>query len=133
MLGSPALPLGCGGRPCLHHTTEQRLRIPRVLNRRFAPRGDCAMARGIRFWNRAVRGTPPRSGVPSERNYEMLLTRSSFALLAGLSVLAAPAFVPSASAEMSDAPAMGSQNVVMVGGAAMYPSKNIVQNAVNSK
>jgi uncharacterized surface protein with fasciclin (FAS1) repeats len=29
--------------------------------------------------------------------------------------------------------AMGSQKTVMVGGAAMYPNKNIVQNAVNSK
>lgn len=28
---------------------------------------------------------------------------------------------------------MGSENTVMVGGAAMYPSKNIIQNAVNSK
>jgi len=60
-------------------------------------------------------------------------TRYRFALLAGLSVLAASAVVPSALAQMSDSPAMGSQNIVMVGGAAMYPSKNIVQNAVNSK
>lgn len=29
--------------------------------------------------------------------------------------------------------AMGGQKTVMVGGAAMYPNKNIVQNAVNSK
>lgn len=29
--------------------------------------------------------------------------------------------------------AMGAEKTVMVGGAAMYPSKNIVQNAVNSK
>lgn len=29
--------------------------------------------------------------------------------------------------------AMGAQKTVMVGGAAMYPTKNIVQNAVNSK
>ena len=28
---------------------------------------------------------------------------------------------------------MGSENTVMVGGAAMYPSKNIIENAVNSK
>src|SRR5579862_6002129 len=114
----PRLPLGRGGRPCPPHTAERRLRIPPLPNGRFAGCGDCVTAPGIRFVNRAVRGTPPRSGAPSERNYEMLLTRSSFALLAGLSVLAAPAAVRSA--EMSDSPAMGSQNIVMVGGAAMY-------------
>jgi uncharacterized surface protein with fasciclin (FAS1) repeats len=31
------------------------------------------------------------------------------------------------------APSMAKERTVMVGGAAMYPSKNIVQNAVNSK
>lgn len=36
-----------------------------------------------------------------------------------------------ASAEMTSP--MGKEKTVMVGGAAMYPSKNIVQNAVNSK
>ena len=49
-------------------------------------------------------------------------------MLAGLGTVAA---LPAVAAEMPDA--MGSQNVVMVGGAPMYPSKNIVQNAVNSK
>jgi uncharacterized surface protein with fasciclin (FAS1) repeats len=44
------------------------------------------------------------------------------ALAAGFG-LAAPAFVPPALAEMTK----------MVGGAPMYPSKNIIENAVNSK
>ncbi len=34
---------------------------------------------------------------------------------------------------MAQMPAASSEKTVMVGGAAMYPSKNIVQNAVNSK
>ncbi|UJQ96003.1 fasciclin domain-containing protein [Mariluticola halotolerans] len=34
---------------------------------------------------------------------------------------------------MMSAGAMASESTVMVGGAAMYPSKNIIENAVNSK
>jgi uncharacterized surface protein with fasciclin (FAS1) repeats len=41
--------------------------------------------------------------------------------------------VTSAGAAMAADSAMSSQKTVMVGGAAMYPTKNIVQNAVNSK
>lgn len=58
----------------------------------------------------------------------MRIRWSQLALLAGLGAVAA---LPAVAAEMPDA--MGSQNAVMVGGAPMYPSKNIVQNAVNSK
>ena len=47
----------------------------------------------------------------------------TLALAFGASLLGSLSFVPMASAEMT----------VMVGGAAMYPSKNIVENAVNSK
>jgi uncharacterized surface protein with fasciclin (FAS1) repeats len=51
-----------------------------------------------------------------------------FALLAGVAVLAVAAMisVPSYAQSMSE-------KTVTVGGAPMYPSKNIVQNAVNSK
>lgn len=58
--------------------------------------------------------------------------RSRFALIAGLCILAAPAADVSALAQMPDARGTG-QNVVMVGGAPMYPARNIVQNAINSK
>ena len=51
------------------------------------------------------------------------------ALAAG--VAAACLFGGTASAEMTSP--MGKEKTVMVGGAAMYPSKNIVENAVNSK
>jgi uncharacterized surface protein with fasciclin (FAS1) repeats len=61
----------------------------------------------------------------------MRVTR--FLLSAGFAVLAASAAGPSAWAQMSSSTLMGSEKTVMVGGAAMYPSKNIVQNAVNSK
>jgi uncharacterized surface protein with fasciclin (FAS1) repeats len=50
--------------------------------------------------------------------------------LAGALALAAVA--PAALAQ-ADHAAMGSMKTKMVGGAAMYPTKNIVQNAVNSK
>jgi len=49
-------------------------------------------------------------------------------LLAGMVLLGAAALSPVALAGSMSAPAS-----VMVGGAAMYPTKNIVQNAVNSK
>ncbi len=45
--------------------------------------------------------------------------------------LATAAIVPMAMAGQMDS--MSSHKTVMVGGAAMYPSKNIIQNAVNSK
>lgn len=51
------------------------------------------------------------------------------ALVAG--VAAACLLAGGASAQMASS--MGAEKTVMVGGAAMYPSRNIVQNAVNSK
>jgi uncharacterized surface protein with fasciclin (FAS1) repeats len=54
------------------------------------------------------------------------------ALALGLSIaLATVAVAPMAMAGQMDS--MHMQKTVMVGGAAMYPSKNIVQNAMNSK
>jgi uncharacterized surface protein with fasciclin (FAS1) repeats len=53
---------------------------------------------------------------------------STLALLAGMALtaaLAVPAF--------AQTPGGNAGNTVMVGGAPMYPSKNIVENAVNSK
>ncbi|WIG55804.1 MAG: fasciclin domain-containing protein [Rhodanobacteraceae bacterium] len=52
------------------------------------------------------------------------------ALAVGLSLALAIGTLP-AFAQMSSG--MGSENTVMVGGAAMYPSRNIVQNAIHSK
>ena len=52
----------------------------------------------------------------------------------GLALIAAMAFFASSSfAQMDSKMDSKSENTVMVGGAAMYPSKNIVENAVNSK
>ena len=54
-------------------------------------------------------------------------------LAIGLSMaLATAAVVPMAMAAQMDS-SMGMQKSVMVGGAAMYPTKNIIENAVNSK
>jgi len=54
------------------------------------------------------------------------------ALIIGLSIaLSSAAVVPVAMAGSMDS--MSMQKTVMVGGAAMYPSKNIIENAVNSK
>jgi uncharacterized surface protein with fasciclin (FAS1) repeats len=52
-------------------------------------------------------------------------------MLAAVALPLALAAVP-AIAQMSGG-SMSSENTVMVGGAPMYPSKNIIQNAVNSK
>ena len=55
------------------------------------------------------------------------------ALAVGLSLaLATVAVVPMALAGQMDS-SMSMQKTVMVGGAAMYPTKNIIENAVNSK
>ena len=57
---------------------------------------------------------------------------SNCLMSAGLAVLTLSAIVP-ASAQTAKPVAMASEKTVMVGGAAMYPSKTIVENAVNSK
>jgi len=53
------------------------------------------------------------------------------ALALGLTAALAVGMMPLAFAQMSGG--MNSQHTVMVGGAAMYPSRNIVQNAIHSK
>ena len=50
-----------------------------------------------------------------------------------IAYLAAAAFSALALTATITAPASAEEKTVMVGGAAMFPSKNIVQNAVNSK
>lgn len=61
----------------------------------------------------------------------MQINRSAGLLCASLAVAAAIGLMPPASHAAGDA--MAKEKTVMVGGAAMYPSKNIVENAVNSK
>ena len=50
-----------------------------------------------------------------------------------IALLSAAAFSVLAITSTIVAPARAEEKTVMVGGAAMYPSKNIIQNAVNSK
>jgi len=50
-----------------------------------------------------------------------------------IALLSAAAFSALALATTIAAPVHGKERTVMVGGAAMYPSRNIIQNAVNSK
>jgi uncharacterized surface protein with fasciclin (FAS1) repeats len=50
-----------------------------------------------------------------------------------IALLAAAAFSALAFTSAITAPAGAEEKTVMVGGAAMFPSKNIIQNAVNSK
>src|SRR6202000_864132 len=50
-----------------------------------------------------------------------------------IALLSAAAFSVLALTSTFVAPARAEEKTVMVGGAAMYPSKNIIQNAVNSK
>src|SRR5499427_2832810 len=50
-----------------------------------------------------------------------------------IALLSAAAFSVLAITSTIIAPARAEEKTVMVGGAAMYPSKNIIQNAVNSK
>lgn len=62
-------------------------------------------------------------------------TRSTTRALAlALSVALTAGVLPTAFAQMSSSMgSMNSEHTVMVGGAAMYPSRNIVQNAIHSK
>lgn len=56
------------------------------------------------------------------------------ALALGLSAALAIGMMPAAFAQMSGGmSSQSSEHTVMVGGAAMYPSRNIVQNAIHSK
>src|SRR5262249_54569159 len=67
-------------------------------------------------------GWPPVTnpiGRPSMSKHIALFSAAAFSVLAITSSLIAPA--------------RAEEKTVMVGGAAMYPSKNIIQNAVNSK
>jgi len=57
---------------------------------------------------------------------------SGFLLSAGLAMLACTALVP-AQAQMTGTATPVTEHTVIVGDAPMYPSKNIIQNAVNSK
>ena len=50
-----------------------------------------------------------------------------------IAYLAAAAFSALALTAAITAPASAEEKTVMVGGAAMFPSRNIIQNAVNSK
>lgn len=62
-----------------------------------------------------------------------MMSASSRGLLAGaFALMLGAAAVPAAWAQSGQA-AQGSEKTVMVGGAPMSPSKNIVQNAMNSK
>ena len=61
----------------------------------------------------------------------MRLIRTATLLFAGLALPATLTALP-AMAQTTGSP-MSSEHTVMVGGAPMYASKNIVQNAVNSK
>ncbi|TAM95201.1 MAG: fasciclin domain-containing protein [Rhodanobacteraceae bacterium] len=58
---------------------------------------------------------------------------STRTLVAGLAMALATGSIPALAQMSSGMGAMGSEHAVMVGGAAMYPSRNIVQNAVHSK
>jgi uncharacterized surface protein with fasciclin (FAS1) repeats len=57
------------------------------------------------------------------------LTAAAFSVFA----LTASVVVPAAAQDKMKKSEMSGEKTVMVGGAAMYPSKNIVENAVNSK
>jgi uncharacterized surface protein with fasciclin (FAS1) repeats len=60
-----------------------------------------------------------------------LLSAAAFSALALTATIVAP--VSAQDKMKSEKSEMSGEKTVMVGGAAMYPSKNIVQNAVNSK
>ena len=57
---------------------------------------------------------------------------SRFILSAGLLLAATTAYVP-AYAQVAGSATMAAEHAVIVGDAPMYPSRNIIQNAVNSK
>src|SRR6185312_15647656 len=78
---------------------------------------------GQSTWRRCYRRMPAGHRNPREKN--SMSKRIALLSAAAFSVLALTATII--------APASAEEKTVMVGGAAMFPSKNIVQNAVNSK
>src|SRR3546814_7181979 len=66
---------------------------------------------------------------------ERIASMNSLTKVIGMSVVAAGLIGCSANAETGSAKmaAASSEQTVMVGGAPLYPSKNIIENAVNSK
>src|SRR5579863_9798765 len=80
---------------------------------------------------------PRTADLPNTSQQEKYMSRNKALLSAavfGLLAIAANAVTPtSAEEKMMKKSEMSGEKTVMVGGAAMYPSKNIVQNAVNSK
>ena len=70
--------------------------------------------------------------------YKLTASLAALVLSAGLGACAMDDMSASHDAGMMTRPSaamapMGGEQTVMVGGAAMYPSKNIIENAVNSK
>jgi uncharacterized surface protein with fasciclin (FAS1) repeats len=79
----------------------------------------------IAFSNRGVSVASPVEGDGNSTGYAEMSRKIIAAFAAVLTVSAASAAVVS--------PALATEKTVQVGGAPMYPSKNIIQNAVNSK
>src|SRR5713101_7978949 len=71
----------------------------------------------------------PHSG----RSTPAMSVIASYSLSKRIALLSAAAFSVLAITSTIVAPARAEEKTVMVGGAAMFPSKNIIQNAVNSK
>src|SRR6185295_10190771 len=73
---------------------------------------------------------PQSSGDVSMSKRIALFSAAAFGALALTAVVIAPASAEDKKMMKSE---MSGEKTVMVGGAAMFPSKNIVENAVNSK
>jgi uncharacterized surface protein with fasciclin (FAS1) repeats len=83
------------------------------------------------------RASPSRAGIAGRSiitaGHRQPLKHREHSMSKRIALLSAAAFSALALTSTFVAPARADEKTVMVGGAAMYPSKNIVQNAVNSK
>ena len=71
--------------------------------------------------------------IPPEPDADNLASKDNMNRISVLSLLALTTLGISVASSPVSAQKMGKEKTTMVGGAAMYPSKNIIQNAVNSK
>jgi uncharacterized surface protein with fasciclin (FAS1) repeats len=125
-----------------HHTfrTEISFKITKSYSLKLAPKPPVTQAnddaahsmqgrrRGCPFIRRRSAGHLNPSGDVSMSKRIALLSAVAFSALALTATIVAPA-----SAQDKMKSEMSGEKTVMVGGAAMFPSKNIIQNAVNSK
>jgi uncharacterized surface protein with fasciclin (FAS1) repeats len=109
----------CKRSPSREAGAETRFKKPRISIDDAPKRATAGTDRRLRLLaSHSKYGAPPMSNRSTSHRLTLIAAAAALALAAGTAPLAAETM---------------SEKTVNVGGAPMYPSKNIIQNAVNSK